>query len=471
MRRWRPVGLSAHPRTGGEHSGRLARPLASRGSPPHGRGTPRGCAPPRRPRGLTPARAGNTRPSRWTSITLSAHPRTGGEHAMTTVKTATQMGSPPHGRGTPRAAGPRHSGDRLTPARAGNTAAPGSGRGAAGAHPRTGGEHFDRDRNRVPSSGSPPHGRGTPQRGELGRRHQGLTPARAGNTTPMATPTRVSTAHPRTGGEHQRQWQPGRVHCGSPPHGRGTPASMAARAGALRLTPARAGNTAAAADTLTVIAAHPRTGGEHNVLTLAVLMAMGSPPHGRGTPPDRLTVHQRGRLTPARAGNTTSARSATRTWTAHPRTGGEHSRSLRRQTSDRGSPPHGRGTHRLAGDGLDVGRLTPARAGNTGQQPGEAGRVWAHPRTGGEHSSMISPASSISGSPPHGRGTLQPHRWDAEGRGLTPARAGNTVRRPTPRVRPQAHPRTGGKHSINVGNVGMTEGSPPHGRGTLRCGD
>ena len=207
------------------------------------------------------------------------------------------------------------------------------------------GHHRAASHGRRHSSGSPPHGRGTPHRRSVWRAGRRLTPARAGE-------------HAIRGGELR---------------------------GGFRLTPARAGNTAGRCRCRRRTRAHPRTGGEHRQPDTLWNVPVGSPPHGRGTPKQRVDGGERLGLTPARAGNTPPR---LRRWSgrsAHPRTGGEHPDDLRQLLDRAGSPPHGRGTLALESLGAGDQGLTPARAGNTRVEGLRTGSGGAHPRTGGEH--------------------------------------------------------------------------------------
>ena len=174
--------------------------------------------------------------------------------------------------------------------------------------------------------------------------------------------------------------------------------------------------------------AHPRTGGEHAILVLFGLIVTGSPPHGRGTQPPSSGFGDRRRLTPARAGNTSSTVTGCNHPKAHPRTGGEHGSAAAKNTTLVGSPPHGRGTRVLRHECILESRLTPARAGNTDAVAGSSSKPPAHPRTGGEHFCASSAVNARPGSPPHGRGTRQRAVGGGCQGGLTPARAGNTAR-------------------------------------------
>ncbi len=441
----------AHPRTGGEHAMPIRVSIPQSGSPPHGRGTlvhHLGIGQVGR---LTPARAGNTSPRGGATWPTTAHPRTGGEHSGLPQHGGLKTGSPPHGRGTLRRVGLLHARQRLTPARAGNTICTTPASGAWPAHPRTGGEHKIDVWPGIGPGGSPPHGRGTRHQGVERRGLPRLTPARAGNTADSLWRSPRGWAHPRTGGEHRIASPSSASRNGSPPHGRGT----------------RHGGC----DKWQTVLAHPRTGGEHQLLAHRSVGAAGSPPHGRGTPKPWPQRRASGGLTPARAGNTTWPTRSAGGSPAHPRTGGEHDGAWDYDRIITGSPPHGRGTLPL--DGARAGRpgLTPARAGNTWRSTGCGPSPTAHPRTGGEHGLVNRRERTIPGSPPHGRGTHL--RCGCRNRlgGLTPARAGNTSTTCWTAWTRAAHPRTGGEHLPVVTAALSLTGSPPHGRGTQQSGD
>ena len=242
--RSRRPGRRAHPRVGGEHPVRTVDDLIREGSPPRGRGTHPDRDGPQVRRGLTPAWAGNTLPSWQRRCGRRAHPRVGGEHRPVRTISTCPAGSPPRGRGThempvhvrlpsgltpawagntrpspqprrrPAGSPPRGRGTQgmgtegaashgLTPAWAGNTGSKMAWTRAVWAHPRVGGEHILIGAGRKSGEGSPPRGRGTPT-GELTRViPRGLTPAWAGNTARHRRRARRRQAHPRVGGEHR----------------------------------------------------------------------------------------------------------------------------------------------------------------------------------------------------------------------------------------------------------------------------
>ena len=111
--------------------------------------------------------------------------------------------------------------------------------------------------------------------------------------------------------------------------------------------------------------------------------------------------------------------------------------------------------------------LIPARAGSTSDpEPGESA-AGAHPRSRGEHQPEIVRLEVPAGSSPLARGTLENTLQYVEDAGLIPARAGNTPRRPPPRMNPRAHPRSRGEHGLFMYEPPPAMGSSPLARGTL----
>ncbi len=248
------------------------------------------------------------------------------------------------------------------------------------------------------------------------------------------------------GGEHGGELGQLGALAGSPPHGRGTRRGARRGGPAAGLTPAWAGNTTSASRASPHTTAHPRMGGEHSQRSADVLSAAGSPPHGRGTPGATPAAASTQRLTPAWAGNTSAIRALRSPAEAHPRMGGEHREARPCGVHVVGSPPHGRGTPAARRPRRRGRGLTPAWAGNTATTWTALPARRAHPRMGGEHHRLRLRRPVRLGSPPHGRGTLARPRPRRMGSGLTPAWAGNTE--------PEG------------AAAAVTSGSPPHGRGT-----
>ena len=213
--------------------------------------------------------------------------------------------------------------------------------------------------------------------------------------------------------------------------------------------------------------AYPLSRGEHSRPILATAYCAGLPPLARGTPILYLAEGHTIRLTPARAGNTASASPASPPAGAYPRSRGEHSCPSSVYRDWKGLPPLARGTRSSAsGHDLDGG-LTPARAGNTVGQATTTTATEAYPRSRGEHSPRTCPPRGRSGLPPLARGTRRLHPAPQEGRGLTPARAGNTPVCRRAGSRSGAYPRSRGEHDSNGGYQAVSDGLPPLARGTL----
>ena len=132
-----------------------------------------------------------------------------------------------------------------------------------------------------------------------------------------------------------------------------------------KLIPSPEGNTVTAPRRMTYSKAHPRSRGEHTLQLIIPALQRGSSPLARGTRRhSRPCVVTLG-LIPARAGNTVVRNLwGVRIW-AHPRSRGEHNLSPRLWTLRRGSSPLARGTLRFCSSSRLCPGLIPARAGNT----------------------------------------------------------------------------------------------------------
>ena len=132
---------------------------------------------------LIPARAGNTFQILLSHENIEAHPRSRGEHALSSQKEDYPGGSSPPVLGTRHPILSQPSRARLIPARAGNTKQVPAAASGARAHPRSRGEHVIAGENFGITTGSSPLARGTcvvPVAIACGER---LIPARAGNTS------------------------------------------------------------------------------------------------------------------------------------------------------------------------------------------------------------------------------------------------------------------------------------------------
>ena len=151
------------------------------------------------------------------------------------------------------------------------------------AHPRSRGEH---NWALVPipwQRGSSPLARGTRTRHSISQCWRGLIPARAGNTVGTFPNLFLLRAHPRSRGEHHGGFSEPHYQRGSSPLARGTRRVLLPEVWRLGLIPARAGNTVSSLCLRANTGAHPRSRGEHFILSARLLWRMGSSPLARGT--------------------------------------------------------------------------------------------------------------------------------------------------------------------------------------------
>ena len=172
--------------------------------------------------GLIPARAGNTMKFHTQGFSPGAHPRSRGEHRLTTAAIRSFWGSSPLARGTHGGIAAGVASVGLIPARAGNTLTGSTVKRAVWAHPRSRGEHCCAGECPAVLQGSSPLARGTPATSPHREACVGLIPARAGNTHPAEPTRKASRAHPRSRGEHVIAFLMGSTKSGSSPLARGT---------------------------------------------------------------------------------------------------------------------------------------------------------------------------------------------------------------------------------------------------------
>ena len=153
----------------------------------------------------------------------------------------------------------------------------------------------------------------------------------------------------------------------------------------------------------------------------------GSSPLARGTCCGDGCLHCGLRLIPARAGNIVEGLPEAKSQPAHPRSRGEHFTLLLVGLVDGGSSPLARGTSFFL-DSLHVaGRLIPARAGNIYDGPENPYVRAAHPRSRGEHIGCAWEGGDVGGSSPLARGTSANRLYFSAPARLIPARAGNIL--------------------------------------------
>ena len=110
----------------------------------------------------------------------------------------------------------------------------------------------------------------------------------------------------------------------------------------------------------------------------------------------------------------------------HPRLRGEHRNMKHFQCGKVGSPPPTRGTLKICIAHSVKCRITPAYAGNTLRKGEKEMGYKDHPRLRGEHGFITSQRLNSLGSPPPTRGTRDGGLTHTVLSGITPAYAGNT---------------------------------------------
>ena len=151
---------------------------------------------------ITPACAGTTREEHQHSSDAGDHPRVCGDYIFRYAETGTGVGSPPRVRGLRKIRLFLDSSAGITPACAGTTCIGIVLESLKWDHPRVCGDYFVMYAKTLIRSGSPPRVRGLRGSYELQAWFQGITPACAGTTLPLAHWRRACQNHPRVCGDY-----------------------------------------------------------------------------------------------------------------------------------------------------------------------------------------------------------------------------------------------------------------------------
>ena len=403
--------------------------------------------------GIIPARAGFTAPPSAPAPESADHPRSRGVYRVPTHSSPSRPGSSPLARGLPRALPLGRSDGRIIPARAGFTAVR-SGPGARSRdHPRSRGVYrgersepaqaagssplarglrapvtarcgssriiparagfTSRRRRRLPGREDHPRSRGVYARDEGERSEPALAriiPARAGFTRWRRSCRRRPRDHPRSRGVYAALAAIETDLCGSSPLARGLPTVAATSISAPGIIPARAGFTA--------------------TVVIRIATAAGSSPLARGLPTGVTVIDIRDGIIPARAGFTRSGAGVRENRGDHPRSRGVYAASGGPRGDGDGSSPLARGLRaRKRQEWLRSG-IIPARAGFTCAGTARGVQWEDHPRSRGVYSRVLPDVKSRGGSSPLARGLPAGGAAHHDDRGIIPARAGFTGRRP-----------------------------------------
>jgi len=180
----------------------------------------------------------------------------------------------------------------------------------------------------------------------------------------LYTPRPRSWDHPRPCGEQPSCHVQSQPPIGSPPPLRGTGGEGQDAGDKGRITPAPAGNSGTRSTNRLPLRDHPRPCGEQFLGFLAGFSWGGSPPPLRGTGFFHPARHADIRITPAPAGNRSSNSTLSPLLEDHPRPCGEQTTCTLTTIRRLGSPPPLRGTADEQSFVTWEIRITPAPAGN-----------------------------------------------------------------------------------------------------------
>ena len=402
--------------------------------------------------GIIPALAGNTPVKGPVAESHADHPRSRGEYFMQHQNEQSELGSSPLSRGILGVDVPTLLARGIIPALAGNTVPSRSASTATSDHPRSRGEYPCAPTSSLTLSGSSPLSRGIQQGTLLGQRAGRIIPALAGNTPPIPEPRRILWDHPRSRGEYPRTvvtqdgvlgsspLSRGILGAGrtlqsrlrSSPLSRGIPYLQKHTLGLVPIIPALAGNTYVHKKPLIQATDHPRSRGEYSRRGIADQMLDRSSPLSRGIPlfSEGILVepydHPRSRgeyhsvvaallhrlrssplsrgirfvwgrwsgtapIIPALAGNTSATQRRTFGWPDHPRSRGEYGGGGQVRPAGGRSSPLSRGIHLLTRDfisrtcrilGTPSSHVSASRSHSPrvcdGHPPGGVGRLARH---------------------------------------------------------------------------------------------
>ena len=207
---------------------------------------------------------------------------------------------------------------------------------------------------------------------------------------------------------------------------RGKPGRIISMTTDIRIIPARAGQTARRPVWSIRRSDHPRACGANRIYAAFTQSIYGSSPRVRG----KLVLERHacalGRIIPARAGQTPGRAGASLFVSDHPRACGANGAGRRSALSRFGSSPRVRGKRRQTRPSAVSIRIIPARAGQTEWLRSRIGKYADHPRAcGANYMASLSWKVGV-GSSPRVRGKRQifgPHFGRMR---IIPARAGQT---------------------------------------------
>ena len=232
-----------------------------------------------------------------------------------------------------------------------------------------------------------------------------------------------------------------------------------------RIIPARAGQTFRRSHRSGTRPDHPRACGANAVDVDGFVVHAGSSPRVRGKLYTHAVHVHAARIIPARAGQTVELLEAKAPRTDHPRACGANPSDRGSRVWCPGSSPRVRGKHGYRLGHLGHGRIIPARAGQTAAHVYDIRKGADHPRACGANDVSPRDGGASDGSSPRVRGKLEHAVGDTAQIRIIPARAGQTSGwRGSRRFRPD-HPRACGANDAMLRLISRPLGSSPRVRG------
>ena len=271
--------------------------------------------------------------------------------------------------------------------------------------------------------------------------------------------------HPRACGANEHRVHVAVSEDGSSPRVRGKRPSHVRKGFRKRIIPARAGQTRCLVSERQVSPDHPRACGANLYMKMWARGSDGSSPRVRGKLVRVLGRVALGRIIPARAGQTVALLSAANAPPDHPRACGANHSDPRSPRVHSGSSPRVRGKHVSCFTMRDCLRIIPARAGQTYVVMNTTGVDPDHPRACGANADNGQTVATRNGSSPRVRGKLARSAQVGHGVRIIPARAGQTHARHAPARTSPDHPRACGANVRGARYAVLRDGSSPRVRG------
>ena len=332
------------------------------------------------------------------------HPRACGANETLFPRNYSLYGSSPRVRGKPSPTATTRARGRIIPARAGQTSPCCPHAIGSSDHPRACGANFSFVCSNVMLPGSSPRVRGKRLLAFFVMTGCRIIPARAGQTSRPCSLPRISSDHPRACGANIELGFYGVLYCGSSPRVRGKRWIQRQSRQIKRIIPARAGQTPCACRGLGQAPDHPRACGANPVRHRRQLAQSGSSPRVRGKLLHHKIHYGALRIIPARAGQTCSWRCRPCRKPDHPRACGANPCQCLQAHDSSGSSPRVRGKLISASDHRTRLRIIPARAGQTADTRTSSTSKTDHPRACGANLTFVTVVLPTIGSSPRVRG-------------------------------------------------------------------